>query len=162
MLKKISNTEETIYNLDVKKEYIEEVISVPDSELDSFEKNTLKLTDTLERKIKLAWIMIRRNQLEKALNYLYEIQAFDWMNIINDHIFLTGYYHGCDGNWHSYDDSSSCGDSSGGDDGCDDGCGGCLCLGGCVVACAFCGDSCGCYDGTWGIRICNLAKGFCC
>ncbi|MEE1218565.1 MAG: hypothetical protein U0L20_01420 [Ruminococcus sp.] len=71
---------------------------------------------------------IKENNLDKALYYIDKIQSNNLkdellslnnniINNLNENTKLTGYYQGCDGNWHDYDDSSSSGGGSGGEDG---------------------------------------------
>lgn len=93
--------------------------------------------------------LISGNELDKAWQTIHQIQSdtlrksfFEYTGEINtgikDKIRYEGYYKGCDGNIHSYDDSggSSYGGSGGGGD--DDACGS-ICGGiGCIIVSICC------------------------
>lgn len=87
-------------------------------------------------------ILLENNRISEAYDYLTLFMSEN-LDTNKPTILLTGYYEGCDGNWHSYDDSCGDGGGTGGDGGC------CELL----AYILFCGGCCGCLNwcayGNW-------------
>ena len=87
------------------------------------------LPNSDEKVFNIGYALLKLDRLDEAFSFLGKLSdnCFEQTNI-----FLTGYYKGCDGNWHDYDDS--CNLNSDDDDCCSLLCS-CLCLSGCSACC---------------------------
>ena len=123
---------------------IEKINHLDRNSLEQYLITEQSLPNSDEKVFNIGYALLKLDRLDEAFSFFEKLpndyfkEFFSFFEKISDNpfektnIFLTGYYKGCDGNWHDYDDSCSMG--SGDDDCCSLLCG-CLCLSCCPACC---------------------------
>ena len=125
---------------------IEKINHLDRNSLEQYLITEQSLPNSDEKVFNIGYALLKLDRLDEAFSF-FEKLPNDYFEKTN--IFLTGYYEGCDGNWHSYDDSCHHNDNDDDDGGC------CACL--CTCLCLS-----GCCSGDTCISACNgISHCFC-
>ena len=125
---------------------IEKINHLDRNSLEQYLITEQSLPNSDEKVFNIGYALLKLDRLDEAFSLFEKLSGnpFEKTNI-----FLTGYYEGCDGNWHSYDDSCHHNDNDDDDGGC------CACL--CTCLCLS-----GCCSGDTCISACNgISHCFC-
>ena len=123
---------------------IEKINHLDRKSLEEYLISEQALPNSDEKVFNIGYALLKLDRLDEAFSFFEKLPSdyfkefFSFLGKLSDNcfeqtnIFLTGYYKGCDGNWHDYDDS--CNLNSDDDDCCSLLCS-CLCLSGCSACC---------------------------